>query len=73
MTYKAFNYDTEDDETDTKDVSVVVAQYNVDGYEDLVIDLGSIGNQFGAFGLGVYKVPVNLQEKFDNWASPKQA
>ena len=71
MTYKAFNYDTEDDETDTKDVSVVVAQYNVDGYEDLVIDLGSIGNQFGAYGLGVYKVPVNLQEKFDNWASPK--
>ena len=71
MTYKAFNYDTEADETDTKDVSVVVAQYNVDGYEDLVIDLGSIGNQFGAFGLGVYKVPVNLQEKFDNWASPK--
>ncbi|MBR2480700.1 MAG: hypothetical protein IKB56_05270 [Clostridia bacterium] len=71
MTYKAFNNDTEDDETDTKDVSVVVAQYNVDGYEDLVIDLGSIGNQFGAFGLGVYKVPVNLQEKFDNWASPK--
>ncbi len=49
----------------------VVAQYNVDGYEDLVIDLNNIGTQFGAFGLGVYKVPVNLQEKFDNWASPK--
>ena len=67
-----YYYDEVKQESGSKIVPVeyVVAQYNADGYEDLLINLEKVGYELGATG-GQYKVPVNLQEKFDNWASPK--
>ncbi len=43
-----------------------IAEYNADGQEDLIIDLSSIDSILGAnLPATMFKVPVNLQEKFD--------
>lgn len=43
-----------------------IAEYNVDGQEDLIINLSSIANVIGAeVPATQFKVPVNLKEKFD--------
>ena len=43
-----------------------IAEYNVDGQEDLIIDLSSIANVTGTeVPATLFKVPVNIQEKFD--------
>ncbi len=43
--------------------STVIAQYNADGNEDIIIDLDTVAGRFDT-GAGTYKVPVNLSEKF---------
>ena len=61
-----YYWDEVKQESGTKIVPVeyVVAQYNADGYEDLLINLEKVGYELGATG-GQYKVPVNLQEKYN--------
>lgn len=43
--------------------SAVIAQYNADGQEDLIIDLDTIGTAVNGYGR-FYRVPVNLSEKY---------
>ena len=43
--------------------SAVIAQYNADGNEDIIIDLDTVAGRFDT-GAGTYKVPVNLSEKY---------
>lgn len=43
--------------------SKVIAQYNADGQEDLIIDLDTIGTAVNGYGR-FYRVPVNLSEKY---------
>lgn len=43
--------------------SAVIAQYNADGNEDIIIDLETVGYALNADGR-LYKVPVNLSEKY---------
>ncbi len=54
--------------------SYTIAEYNADGEEDLLIDLSSIVNVIGAeVPATLFKVPVNLQEKFDNMIAAQKA
>lgn len=51
-----------------------IAEYNVDGEEDLIIDLSSIANVIGAeVPATLFKVPVNLNEKFDAMIAEQKA
>ena len=43
--------------------SAVIAQYNADGNEDIIIDLDTVAGRFDT-DAGTYKVPVNLSEKY---------
>ena len=51
-----------------------IAEYNVDGQEDLIIDLSSIADVTGAeVPATLFKVPVNLNEKFDAMIAEQKA
>lgn len=65
----------EDEENEPE--QYVVAQYNADGYEDIYVDLNQIayalnGDATGGSGL-IYRIPVNLQEKFDKMIAEQKA
>lgn len=46
------------------ETSAVIAQYNADGGEDIILNLGLVAEQFGS-SASTYKIPVNLQAKYD--------
>lgn len=46
------------------ETSAVIAQYNADGGEDIILNLGLVAEQFGS-SASTYKIPVNLQDKYD--------
>ena len=61
-------YDNEGAET-----SSVIAQYNADGYEDLYLDLYPIGSALGYEDGGIYRIPVNLSEKYADFIAEQKA
>lgn len=74
MTYPDTVWDIELNEEVTEEVSTVIAQYNADGNEDIVFDLYAIASRLdGCWSGRTYVVPVNLQAKYDAWASPQVA
>ena len=56
-------YDSVKEEPIMGPESAVIAQYNADGQEDLIIDLYTIGAAVNGYGR-FYRVPVNLSEKY---------
>ena len=62
MTADGYDWET----GDNVPTQYVVAQYNLDGNEDIIINLTQVANKLGYASIdgNVYKVPVNLSEKF---------
>ena len=62
LSYDDNDYDNEGNEIKVP-TSKVIAQYNADGNEDLVIDLDTVAGRFDTYA-GTYKVPVDLSKKY---------
>ena len=50
----------------------VIAQYNADGNEDIILNLSLVAEQLGA-SAGSYKIPVNLSEKYADFIAEQKA
>ncbi len=50
----------------------VIAQYNADGNEDIILNLSLVAEQLGA-SAGIYKIPVNLSEKYADFIAEQKA
>lgn len=80
MTYDTFGWHAEDPNDPNSEwvegyytTEATVAQYNADGYEDLYLDLYTIGSALGYEDGGIYRIPVNLSEKYADFIAEQKA
>ena len=74
LTYGTPIYGENDEITGYEPATATIAQYNADGNEDIILKVTELARILGEGSMPdayVFNIPVNLQEKFDNWASPK--
>ena len=74
LTYGTPIYGENDEITGYEPATATIAQYNADGNEDIILKVTELARILGEGSMPdayVFNIPVNLQEKFDNWAAPK--